>query len=149
VMLAVDRGRLAVLRADGRIDVVQGDRVLRTFDPLRARAIALRGSALTVLTRRGTIDMYAVSDGRLIHRWKVPVGTAPAMDVHYGVAVVTAGRRVLAVSLADGKRRVLLTAPRTVAGHVDDVGVVYAYNVGRDGALGFIPFAEVERALAA
>jgi hypothetical protein len=149
VRLAVDRGRLAVLRADGRIDVIRGDRVLRTFEPLGARAIALRGSALTVLTRRGTLDVYAVSDGRLLHRWRVPAGTAPAVDVHYGVAVVTAGRRLLAISLAGGDRRVLLTAPRAVRAHLDDVGIVYAYNVGLNGTLGFIPFAAVERALAA
>ena len=149
VELAADRGGLAVLRADGRIDVIQGDRVLRTLEPLGARAIALRGSALTVLTRRGTLDVYAISDGRLLHRWRVPAGTAPAVDVHYGVAVVTAGRRLLAVSLAGGERRVLLTAPGTVRAHLDDVGIVYAYNVGRNGTLGFIPFAAVERALAA
>jgi hypothetical protein len=37
-----------------------------------------------------------------------------------------------------------------VRAHLDDIGVVYAYNVARgSGVLGFIPFAAVGRALAA
>jgi hypothetical protein len=47
-----------------------------------------------------------------------------------------------------GEHRVLLAAPRPVRAHLDDIGVVYAYNVERGGVLGFIPFAAVERALA-
>ena len=147
--VSVDRRRVAVLRADGHIDVLQEDRVLRTFEPLGARALALRGDELTVLTRRRTLEIYQLWSGRLLHRWRVPAGTSRSVDVHYGVAVVTAGRRLLAVSLDGGERRVLLTAPSAVRAHLDDVGVVYAYNVGRNGTLGFIPFAAVERALAA
>ena len=149
VRLSVDRGRLAVLRADGRIDVLQGDQVLRTFAPTGARALALRGNQLTVVTRAGTLDTYALWDGRLLHRWRLPAGTAPAVDVHYGAAVVSAGRQLLAIGLSTGRERVLLRAPAPVRAHLDDIGVVYTYNVGRSGVLGFIPFAVVERALAA
>ena len=146
--LSVDRGRVAVLRADGHVVVLQDDAVLRTLDVPGARAIALRGDELTVLTRAGTLDTYGLADGMLRHRWPVPAGTAAAVDVHYGVAVVTAGRRVFAISLATGERRVLLTAPATVRAHLDDIGVVYAYDAGRRGVLGFLPFAAVEQALA-
>jgi hypothetical protein len=148
VGLSVDRGVLAALRADGRVDVVRRGRVLRTFEPTGARAIALRAGELTVLTRGRTLDVYALASGRLLHRWPVPAGTAPAVDVHYGVAVVTAGRRLLVVSLATGRRRVLLTAPRPVRAHLDDIGVVYVYNSRQGGVVGFVPFAQVERALA-
>lgn len=147
--LSVDRGRSAVLRADGHVDVIQDDRVLRTFAPTGARAIALRGQQLTVLTRAGTLDTYALWNGSLLHRWRLPAGASAAVDVHYGVAVVTAGRRIYAISLATGTRRVLLSAPAAVRAHLDDIGVVYAYNASRGGVLGFIPFAAVERALAA
>jgi hypothetical protein len=147
VRLSVDRGRLAVLRADGHVDVLQNNRVLRTIDPLGARAIALRGEQLAVLTRAGTLDVYALWNGDLLHRWRAPAGTTAALDVHYGVAVLTAGKRLYAIRLATGKRRVLLTAPQAVRAHLDDIGVVYAYNSGRGGVLGFIPFAAVERAL--
>ena len=145
--LSVDRGRVAVLRRDGSVDVLEGNRVLRTFAATRARAIALRGDQLVVLTRR-TLDVYGLLDGRLLHSWRVPAGTSAAVDVHYGVAVLTAGRTVLAVRLATGHRRGLLTAPQPVRAQLDDVGAVYPYNVGRSGVLGFIPFAQIERALA-
>ena len=147
--LSVDRGRLAVLGADGRIDVLQNDRVLRTLEQPGARALALRGNELTVITRTGTLDTYALWSGDLLHRWRLPAGTAPAVDVHYGVAVVSAGRQLVAINLSTGRQRVLLTAPQPVRAHLDDIGVVYAYNVGSGGVLGFIPFAAVERALAA
>lgn len=147
--ISVDRGRLAVLRADGRVDVVQDDRVLQTLAPAPARAIALRGQQLVVLTRAGTLDVYALWSRRLLHRWKAPAGASAALDVHYGAAVVTAGPRVYAISLATGARRVLLVAPAQVRAHLDDIGVVYTYNTARGGLLGFIPFAAVERALGA
>jgi hypothetical protein len=111
--------------------------------------VALRAGQLTVLTRAGALETYAVADGRLLHRWRAPAGASPSLDVHYGVAVLSAGTRVYAVSLATGKRRVLLAAPRRVRAHLDDIGVVYVYGQGRGSVLGFLPFAAVERALAA
>ena len=147
--ISVDRGRLAVLRGDGLVDVVQDNRVLQTLAPAGARAIALRGQQLVVLTRAGTLDVYALWSGRLLHRWKAPAGASAALDVHYGAAVVTAGPRVYAISLATGARRVLVLAPAPVRAHLDDIGVVYAYNAASGGVLGFIPFAAVERALGA
>jgi hypothetical protein len=147
--ISVDRGRLAVLRADGRIDVVQDDQVLQTLTVADPRAIALRGRTLVVLTRAGTIDVYALWNRGLLHRWAAPAGASAAVDVHYGVAVVTAGTRVYAVRLATGARRVLLSAPAPVRAHLDDIGVVYTFNAARGGVLGFIPFAAVERAFGA
>lgn len=147
VQLSADRHQLAVLRADGRIDVLQDERVLRTFEPSGARAAALRAGELTVLTRGRTLDVYSVDDGRLLHSWAVPAHTNPAVDVHFGVAVLTAGGKVLAIRLATGRSRVLLAAPRPVWAHLDDVGVVYRYNAGRSGFLGFISFAAVEQKL--
>ena len=149
VSLSVDRGRLAVLGAGGRVDVLQDNRVLQTFEQIGATALALRGNELTVVTRAGTLDTYGLWEGRLLHRWRLPAGTSPAVDVHYGVAVVSAGRQLFAVSLSSRRQRVLLRAPQPVRAHLDDIGVVYAYNAGRTGVLGFIPFAAVERALAA
>jgi DUF1009 family protein len=149
VRLSVDRGRVAVLRGDGRVDVLAGERTLRSFEPSGARAIALRGDQLVVLTRAGTLEDYALSSGTLLHRWAAPAGATAALDVHYGVAVVAAGRQLFAISLASGRQRVLLRAPQPVRAHLDDIGVVYAYNAGSSGVLGFIPFAAVEKALAA
>jgi hypothetical protein len=148
VRLSVDRNRVAVLHADGSVDVRAGDRLLRTFESTGARAIALRNGQLVVLTRSRTLDVYGLDDGALLHRWPVPAGTTAAVDVHYGVAVLTVGRKVLALRLATGRSRVLIETPRPVRAQIDDVGVVYTYNIGRSGFLGFLPFAKVEAALA-
>ena len=147
--ISVDRGRVAVLRLDGRVDVMQGDLVVQTLAPAGARAIALRGQQLAVLTDAGTLDVYGLSNGQLLHRWPLPAGTSPAVDVHYGVAVVSSGHRVYAIGLATGRRAVLFAAPTAVRAHLDDIGVVYAYDVAHGGVLGFVPFAAVEQALAA
>ena len=147
MQLASDRNQLAVLRADGRVDVWGGKRLLRSFEPDGARAIALRARELTVLTRRRTLDVFSLTGGELLHSWSVPAGTSPAVNTRFGVAVLTAGRTVFAVSLATGRRAVLFRAPASVAAQVNDAGVVYRYNLRGAGYLGFIPFAAVERGL--
>jgi hypothetical protein len=146
VQLAPDRNQLAVLRADGRIDVWRGKRLLRTFEPDGARAIALRARELTVLTRRQTLDVFSLADGVLLHSWSVPVDTNQTLTTHFGVAVLTQGRNVVALQLATGRKAVLFRAPAAVAAQVNDAGVVYRYNLHRVGFLGFVPFAAVERA---
>jgi hypothetical protein len=102
-----------------------------------------------VVLNRRTLDVYEGDSGLRLHRWRVPAGTAPAVDAHFGVAVLTAGRTVLALNLATGRKAVLFRAPAPVRAHLDDVGVVYRYNVVRTGVLGFIPFAAVEQKLGA
>ena len=69
----------------------------------RGSGLALRGNELTVITRAGTLDTYALWSGDLLHRWRLPAGTAPAVDVHYGVAVVSAGRQLVAINLSTGR----------------------------------------------
>jgi hypothetical protein len=145
--LSVDSGRLAVLRPGGEIDILQDDQVVQTIAAPGAHAVALRHDELVVLTRR-KLDVYSLDDGSLLHRWAVPPATAPVVGVHYGFALLTAGRQVVAVRLSTGQRRVLLTAPARVRAQLGDIGVVYVYNSGSAGVLGFIPFAAVERALA-
>ena len=93
--------------------------------------------------------MYDVSSGLRLHRWLVPAGVAPAVDVHFGVAVLSAGRDVLALRLETGRKAVLFRSPTPVRAHLDEAGVVYRYNSGRNGVLGFIPFAVVEQKLRA
>jgi hypothetical protein len=143
--VSVDSDRLAVLRAGGRIDILWDEQVVRTIAAPGARAVALRHDELVVLTRR-KLDIYALSDGRLLHSWAVAPATAPAVDVHYGFALLAVGKRVVAVRLATGERRVLVVAPARVRAQLDDIGAVYVYNSGGGGVLGFIPFAAVEHA---
>jgi hypothetical protein len=148
VQLSADGRSVAVLRGDGRVDVRNAAGLLGTFPAGGVRAIALRAHKLVML-RRGLLDVYDLSSGIRIHRWRVPLGSAPAVDVHFGVALLTAGRNVIALGLETGRRAVLFRSPTPVRAHLDDVGAVYRYNVGRGGVLGFIPFATVERKLGA
>ena len=146
VQLSADNRSLAVLRADHRVDIRSDDRVLRTVPAAGVRAIALRADKLVMLRRR-SLDVYDVSSGLRLHRWLVPAGVAPAVDVHFGVAVLSAGRDVLALTLETGRKAVLFRSPTPVRAHLDEAGVVYRYNSGRNGVLGFIPFAVVEQKL--
>jgi hypothetical protein len=147
MQLASDRNQLAVLRADGRVDVWGGKRLLRSFEPDGARAIALRATQLTVLTRRQTLDVFSLTDGELLHSWSVPAGTSAAVSTHFGVAVLTAGRNVVALQMATGRKVVLFHAPAAVAAQVNDAGIIYRYNLRGAGFLGFLPFAAIDRAL--
>ena len=114
-----------MLRDDGHVDVIKKKRMIRNIEPLGARAIALRGEKVDVMTRDGTLDVYALWNGEMIQRWRAHDGATAALDVHYGVDVLTAGKRLYAIRLANGKRRVLLTAPKAVRAKLDDIGVVY------------------------
>jgi len=147
VQVSVFRNNVAVLRADGLIDVFAGRQSVNTYSPDGARAIALRAGELVVLTKRQTIDVFSRADGSLLHSWRIPRGLARTVDVHFGVAVFTIGRRAFALRLSNGRIAPLVKTPGAVAAQIDDVGVVYRYNVRGQGYLGFIPFATVERKL--
>ena len=143
--LSVFRDNVAVLRADGLVDLFAGRQLVNTYSPTGARAIALRARELVVLTRRQTIDVFSLADGSLVHSWRIPRGASRAIDVHFGVAVFTIGQRVFALRLSNGRTAALVKTPGAVAAQIDDVGVVYRYNLRGQGYLGFIPFATVER----
>jgi hypothetical protein len=148
LQVSVSRDHVAVLRADGLVDLFAGRQLVDTFDPPGARAIALRAGELVVLTRRQTIDVFNLADGSLVHSWRIPHGASRAIDVHFGVAVFTIGERAFALRLSNGRMAVLVKTAGAVAAQIDDVGVVYRYNVRGQGYLGFIPFATVERKVA-
>jgi hypothetical protein len=147
VQVSVFRDNVAVLRADGLIDVFAGRQSVNTYSPDGARAIALRAGELVVLTKRQTIDVFSRADGSLLHSWRIPRGAARTVDVHFGVAVFTIGQRAFALRLSNGRIAPLVKTPGAVAAQIDDVGVVYRYNARGQGYLGFIPFATVERKL--
>jgi len=145
--VSVFRDKVAVLRADGLVDLFAGQTLVGAYYPTGARAIALRGAQLVVLTRRRTIDVFSLSDGSLVHSWHVARGVSRAIDVHFGVAVFTVGRRAFALRLSNGRIATLVKTPGAVAAQIDDVGVVYRYNARGQGYLGFIPFSAVARKL--
>jgi hypothetical protein len=146
--VSVDSKRIATLRQGGTIDIRSaGGALIGTVDAPGARAIALRAHRLAALTRSGRLQLFSVPDGRLLRSWPLPAGVGPAVDLHYGVAVVTAGTRVYAVDAATGRVVRVAVAPAPVAAEIEAPGIVYQFNRGGHGFLRLIPFAKVEAAL--
>jgi hypothetical protein len=141
--ISADGGRVAVLYADGTVTVVtRGGRVAKRFFVGKARAIALRRSTLAVLGR-GTLDIYDAASGRRADSWKVPA-SAKSVDLQYGVAVLAAGRDVIAVNATTGRTANLLHAPGRVAAQIEEPGAAVQFNVGNRGYLRFIPMSVIE-----
>jgi hypothetical protein len=142
--LVVDSGTVAVATGN-RIELrgrTIGPRTVRTHG---LRAIALRGDMLAVL-RRNVLDVYSAASGRRVKRLRVPSGVRPEVDVHYGIAVLTAGHTVFALRLSSGRIVHLASAPGPISAQIEATGVVYRYNLGARGFLAYVPFAAVERA---
>jgi hypothetical protein len=145
--LSVDGNRIAVLRADGTVEIrSRWGSLLTTVAAPGAKSIALAGGELTVLNGRA-LRVFDASNGRLEHSWRLPAGVRGPVDVHYGVAVVTRGGTVLGIRLATGRTVTLAHAPRTVFAQIEGPGVAYRYNAAGHGYVGFVPLAKIEQRL--
>jgi hypothetical protein len=148
VAVSVDSKRIATLRQDGTVDVRSREgklvAIVRASD---ARAIALRKGMLAVLTAGNRLDLFEVGSGRLIRSLPVPGGAHAAVDLHFGVAVLTAGARVYGVDVTSGRTALLARAPATTKAQIEAPGVVYQFNRDGHSYLRFIPFAAVRSAL--
>jgi hypothetical protein len=71
-----------------------------------------------------------------------------AVDLRFGIAVVSAGNRVYAVAMATGKTVLLAKAEGHVAAQIDTPGVAYQYNAGGHGYVRFVPLSRILSALA-
>jgi hypothetical protein len=131
---AADAGRIAVTHEDGTIGLfTSSGKLQRTFTPSSASEAALRGNSLVVLTETKRLEIYNATTGGPVKTLPVVAGAA-RLDVHAGIAVYAAGRRVHVLRLSDGRDRVLATAPRDIEGlEIEQPGVVYAWNVYRAG----------------
>jgi hypothetical protein len=149
-LAAADSGHVAILRRFGpQVDVYDSTgTLLRTLAVHAPRAIALRGDQLAVLTRSRRLDLYDVTTGLRREHWQLPAGTDAAIDLHYGIALFTAGRRVFALRVGDGHETVLARAPGRVGAQIDDAGVAYRYNTATTGVVRFISMTAVEAKLA-
>lgn len=141
--VSADSARLAILSADGTVTVVtrRGHLVGRVFVG-KARAIALRRTTLAVLGR-GELTVYRLGSSHPLHRWTVPADSR-SVDVHYGIALITAGHDVLAVNIGTGRSARLLHAPGEVEGQIEAPGATVSFNVGDRGYLRFIPMSQIE-----
>jgi hypothetical protein len=143
VGLSVDDGRVSALDANGSVVIeTRTGQPIASFRVGPARAVALRGDDLAVLTNAGRIDVYNVG-GTRVRSWSAPLG-ATSIDVQYGIAVVAAGRDVYAVNLVNGRAARLLRAPSAVRAEVEAPGAAIQYNVGRRGFVRFVPMSKLE-----
>jgi hypothetical protein len=144
VPLAVDSGRIATLTPTGSVELLNAlGQTLRTF-PTKLKKdgrAALEGSRLVV--QQGTsVSVFDTDTGKALA--KRPIGMGKLEDVHEGVAVYIAGRRVHLLRLADG-RDVSIRPPGSgpVLAKIESAGLYYAYNIPghkRPGRVTFVPF---------
>jgi hypothetical protein len=148
IAISADAGRFAVLNRDGTIDLRsdKGD-LTGTIRTSGALAIALRANHVVVLTQSGRLKVFGAATLAKLHDWAAPAGAASHVDAQYGVAVLTAGGKVYAVSLATGRRSLIASVPGRVLAQIEPSGIAYAYNTGTRGHLRFVRFAEVEAAV--
>ena len=148
VAVSVDAGRFAILNRNGTIDL-RTDRgeLAGTIQDPDATAVALRANRVVVLTRSGRLQVFAAATQEKRSDWAAPAGVSSHVDVQFGVAVLTAGKKVFAVSLKTGRPILVATAPGAVSAEIEPPGIAYSYNTGAGGHVRFIRFAKVERAL--
>jgi hypothetical protein len=143
VGMSVDSHRIATLYRDGTVTVMKRSGApVSSFAAGPARAVALRGDQVAIL-RSGRLAIYDAKTGALTHSWTVPAD-ARSVDLAYGLAVVAAGRDVLALNVATGHTARLMHAPGRVAAQFDAPGAVVQYNAGGHGHVQFIPLSTIE-----
>jgi hypothetical protein len=148
VAVAADNNQLAVLDHGGEVQLLSSTgEVIRTLDVGPARAIALRAHRLIVLTDTATIDVFDSKSGVRIASWPVPSGVTPRLDVHFGVAVITHGSLLYAISIESGKRVLIARAASAIRAQIEAPGVAYAYNRAGKGVVKYVPFSKIERLL--
>ena len=148
IAVSADAGRVAILNRTGSIDIRSGTgELLETIRDTDAVAIALRAKRVVVLTKGGRLQVFAIGSQQKLHDWAAPAGAASRVDAQFGVAVLTAGGNVYAVSLSTGRQAVVAAVPGSALAQIEPSGIAYAYNTASGGHLRFIRFVEVERAM--
>ena len=143
VAVSVDSDRVAILHGDGTVAVVtRAGLPVGRVHLAGARAIALRRDTLAVLTP-GRLGMYRVRTGERVAIWNVAPG-ATSVDLHYGIALITAGRDVYALDVETGRTAHLLRAPARATAELEAPGAVVQFNAGGHGHLRFLSMSWIE-----
>ena len=133
-----DKEHAVSVRADGAIAMwhPHGARYGTVADA-HAVAAATDGDVVAVLrSDRAGLDVRRLS-GALVSSWPVARGAAPLLDAEGGVAVYIAGRGVHELVLANGRDRIVATAPAgttLVDAQIERSRIAYAYRGGPAGA---------------
>ena len=151
-VVAVDAGRIAVLRRDGTLVVLDGRGKRQSafrLSPKGIDGVRLTGSRLVVL-RGAAIEVRNATTGAMEHRWRAAKSDAPLAleDAQGNLAVYTAGIAIHLLRLSDGRDRVLAIAEQGDPTHADlePAGLYYSYNrtgSNTPGRLGFVPLSRV------
>jgi hypothetical protein len=136
---AVDRGRIAVERADGQVVVLnRHGRVLGQIAPggqpltvgfyeVGPPTVGLSGANLVVL-REGRLALYDTSSFRLVRSWRVHRG-AVLSGVSAGLVAYVVGAHVHVLRLRDGRRTTIRAASRrTVKAAITSAGLFYVVH---------------------
>jgi hypothetical protein len=99
-----------------------------------------------VLTRRGTLDIHGTASRKRLHSWPV-AANATSLDLHYGIALITAGRDVYAVDVETGRTAHLFHAPTGVSAELEGLGAVIQFNAAGRGQVRFVPMSRIEARL--
>jgi hypothetical protein len=145
-----DGGREAVLRLDGSVAVYSpSGNVLTTVTPPSAKAVALSGENLVVLSTGRQLEVYDASSGSLQKTFLLRGQGPQNLDAQGSVATYTSGPSVRAINLATGKDRAVGTLSNRVAfARISGAGLAYAANGVRarfgTATLAFLPLARVK-----
>jgi hypothetical protein len=151
-VVAVGAGRIAVLRPDGRLVLLdsKGKR-LSAFRLGRqgVEAVTLTGSILVVL-RGKTVEVRDATTGTVKHCWPAASssGAIELEDAHGNFAVYVAGIAIHLLRLSDGRDLVLAIAKQAGPAHaeLEPERLYYSYNEtgsAKPGRVAFVPYREL------
>jgi Tol biopolymer transport system component len=143
-VLAAGAERLAVLRRDGRLEVLGTDGHLQGIIDLRGvvRAAAIRGVQLVVLTQTRLL-VYDALTRKLNHSWPLSRGgpSRKLAGTARGYATYVDGRTIKIVRLADGlSRRIEVPGNGAVEAALTSSGLFYAYALPNNEYRGRVAF---------
>ena len=148
---AVDADRIAVLRSDGRLVLLnsRGNRLAafplgrNGIDRSRGWPLRLAGSRLIVF-RGATIEVRDAARGTVRHAWPTARSDLPLTleDADATYAVYTAGIEIHVIRLSDGRDRVIGIADQEGPAHaeLEPEGLYYSYNTPGGANLGRVAF---------
>ena len=140
-------GRVAILRASGVVDLItRSGRLINRVDVGRARAISLRKNAIAVLGDNGALRIYETGSREIRRAWRVPT-SATTVDVHFGIALLTAGRSVYALDVASGRTVRVFRGRARIMAQLEAPGAAIAFNLHGHGDIRFIPMSSIEQQL--
>jgi hypothetical protein len=147
-----DRGRVAVLHADGSVALYSASgRPLLNLNTPNTEAVALSGKNLLVATKTSPfqLELYDARTGSLRKTFDAHGIERPRnLDVPGNIAIYTTGAELVlhAVNLSTGKDRVIFEPHGgVISSFLDRAGLVYTN--GGNGWLAFEPFARVAAAV--